>query len=181
MLYMNLTMTGKHVSLTEGMKFTMNKKLDFLNKFLKEDTIVSVTVQVEKGLTISVSVPFNGELIYAKSKDEDFYVALDSVVDKVKRQITTAKDLEKSMRRLHKKHILIPIANETEMKEVKLTDNIVKRKQFELKPMHEEEAILQMEVLGHKQFLFVNAELNDTICLLYTRKDGKYGMIESCA
>ncbi|WP_260857510.1 ribosome hibernation-promoting factor, HPF/YfiA family [Bacillus thuringiensis] len=180
---MNLTMTGKQVSLTEGMKNAMHKKLNFLNKFLREDTTVSITVQVEKGILISVSVPFGGGLIHAKSKEEDFYVALDSVVDKIKRQITNAKNLEKSIRRLNKKqkNTLYPVADSIEKKEAKLTDNIVKRKEFELKPMHEEEAILQMKVLGHNQFLFVNTELNDAICLLYTRKDGKYGMIESCA
>ncbi|MFJ8531220.1 ribosome hibernation-promoting factor, HPF/YfiA family [Bacillus sp. NPDC094106] len=179
---MKLTMIGKHVSLTEGMKDAMHKKLNFLNKFLKGDTIVSITVQVEKKLTISVSAPYNGQFIRAKSEDEDFYVALDDIVDKIKRQITSAKDLEKSMRRLDKmQRKSLYYTDEIDKKEIKITDKIVKRKQFELKPMHEEEAILQMRVLGHKQFLFVNAELNNVICLLYTRTDGNYGIIESCA
>lgn len=163
---------------TEGMKKTIEEKLSFLDKFLKPETNVNVTVFVEKDeQNIEVLFPYNNQLIKHRIKDDDFYVGMDKLVEKLKN--TMSKNHDIMVNKNKKKLGLYPelnIDNDEEYKED--TNKIVKRKCFSMKLMMEEEAILQMQMLGHPTFMFLNADLDFTMCLLYKRKNGTYGIIE---
>lgn len=170
---MQYTMTGRHLKITEGMKDAIEHKLNFLEKFLKSNSIVTVTVNVVSDIEQKVDVLFsvNGEFIKAEATDKDFYTALDEVADRLKTQIVKKRNLEKSVRSINTDHYEPKIQSEN-------LDKIVKRKKFSMKPMSEEEAILQMDLLDHNSFMFMNTEIGEVMCLLYKRKRGGYGIIE---
>lgn len=172
---MQYTLIGRHLKITEGMKDAIKHKLNFLEKFLKSDSIITVTVNVVSDIECKVDVLFalNGEFIKSEAIEKDFYIALDEVADRVKKQVVKKRKLVKTIRNLNTEHCEEKV-NSKEM------NKIVKRKKFSMKPMSEEEAILQMELLGHNSFMFINANLDSVMCLLYKRNGnkGEYGIIE---
>lgn len=173
---MYVQITARNFDLTLGIKEAIYNKIRKLDKFLNPVHRVYVTSEITKyGHKIDVSLLLNGVFVKAEDIDEDLYTAIDFVFDKL------IKKLKKlSRKRLSKSHDSLRYCIETKNEGGTRTMKgvIVKRKKFEMKPMLEEEAILQMEKLGHKAFMFYNAE-KETVCLLYKRNDGNYGMIES--
>ncbi len=176
---MNFIITGRKVDVTDGIRDRIHKRLGKLEKYFKDEPEVRVTLSVSKDRqTIEVTIFSKGVIYRAEETDADLYVAIDKVVDVIERQMRRHKThLEK---KLKKEALDAPyegfeplakdIDEEAEFK-------VVKVKKFAFKPMSVEEAILQMNLLGHTFFVFDNSE-NDAISIVYKRKDGNYALIE---
>lgn len=172
---MRIITSGKNMEVTDALRDTIERKLGKLDKFFRKDTEAQVTLNVEKSRhIIEVTIPFNGILIRAEESTIDMYTSIDKAVDKLERQINKHKTkLEKRYR--GGKIIFDNIKpGENENSE---GPRVVRTKRFAMKPMPVEEAILQMELLGHSFFVFSNGD-TDEVNVIYRRKDGNYGLIE---
>lgn len=173
---MKIIVSGKNIEVTDPLKERAIKKLGKLEKFFDPDTEVNATMSVEKNRHIfEVTILFKGVLLRAEVENDDMYAAIDKSVDILERQIRRnktrlAKKLREGSLRTENYSIQEEIEEEKEFK-------VVRSKKFSPKPMTVEEAILQMNLLGHEFFVFVNAETKDTN-VVYKRKDGNYGLIE---
>lgn len=177
---MVLAIISRDVKLTEGMESALKDRLEFLNKFLKKETKVDVRVTVEKATqTIEVLFPYNNQLIKLEEKSDNFYTTVDLLADKLKNHMSKLHDFKIDQKKSKEVYSFGYNSKEDKPVEKAKTGKIVKRKYFSMKPMSEEEAILQMNLLGHTSFMFCNADLDFLICLMYKRKDGNYGIIES--
>ena len=171
---MKFIISGKNIEVTEGIKAAIEEKLGRLDKYLVDDTIVNVTLSVQKGRQkIEVTIPMKGHIIRAEEGSEDMYVSIDLVEEVIERQLRKYKN--KLVARQQgggnfQKEFLEKEADDQEV-------NIIRTKKFDIKPMYPEDACIQMELLGHNFFAFVNAETDD-ICVVYKRKGGTYGIME---
>jgi putative sigma-54 modulation protein len=179
---MKFIVSGKNIEVTPALKKKIIKKLEKLEKFFKKETEVQVTMGVEKSRhIIEVTIPFNGVVIRAEESTPDMYASIDKVIDIIERQIRKYKT--KLQKRTHG-NVLNPeyFKSKGDERDVRDEDEedefrIVRTKRFAIKPMSLEEAILQMNLLGHEFFVFSNAD-TDQVNVVYKRKDGNYGLIE---
>lgn len=171
---MNVTITGKNMEVTDYLRELTLKKIEKLDKYFPQDTEAQVVMAVEKSRhIIEVTIPYRGGVIRGEEVTGDMYASIDNVIAKLDRQIQKHKTrLSKSLR-YEDAPVQPDYADEREMN----GPEIVRVKRFVMKPMTVEEAMLQIELLGHNFFVFTNAETNQ-INVLYTRKDGNYGLIE---
>ena len=172
---MKVIITGRKIDISAGMRSYTEKKLQKLDKFFDEAADAQVTLSVEKDRqTAELTIYFGGYVFRAEDTTDDMYASIDRAIDLIERQI------RKNKTRLEKKlrggafEALSASAPETEEQEIR----IVKSKKHALKPMSPEEAVLQMNLLGHEFFVFHNDE-TDKIDIVYKRKDGNYGLIEA--
>lgn len=169
-----IKITAKNFKLTDGLRSSIVNKLERFEKLLPNDELIDVILETKAyGQKIEVFFRINNRLIKAESIDNDLYVAIDLVVDKLKRQISKYSG---KLSNNATESIKFAEMNKINDKEERTTPSIVKRKYISKKPMMEEEAILQMELLGHKSFLFFNAD-TDSTAMIYKRNDGNYGII----
>lgn len=175
-IYVNINIRGDKIEITNSIMNYIKEKLVRLEKYFDEPSSIDahVLVRVKNGSSvIEVTIPTKKYTLRAEEKNADLYAAIDLVIDVLERQI------RKNKTKLNKRRNEEPIvfasfeSDEEEGEEV-----IVKRKDITSKPMSEEEAILQMDLLGHDFFLFKNAD-EECISLIYKRKDGNYGIINS--
>lgn len=173
---MKFIITGKKIEVTDCIKDKIYKKLGRLEKFFKDEPQVKVTVSAVKDRhTIEVTIFSKGVIYRAEETDTDLYVCIDRIVDIIERQMRKHKThLEK---KLKKEAFDAPYENSSLTVTEEEDYKVVKVKKFAFKPMDVEEAILQMNMLGHEFFVFNNADGGD-ICVVYKRKDGNYGLIE---
>ncbi|MDF2546598.1 MAG: ribosomal subunit interface protein [Anaerosolibacter sp.] len=173
---MRVRVSGRNLAVTDALKDTINNKLEKFGKYFKEDTEAQATLSVEKNRQIfEITIPINGSILRAEESTEDMYASVDKAIDKLNRQI------EKYKTKLEKKYKghdtirfeYIPDVTPGEKSEAK----IVRTKRFSVKPMDPEEAVLQMELLGHNFFVFTNGDTEE-LNVVYKRKDGDYGLIE---
>ena len=171
---MNVTITGKNMEVTDYLRELALKKIEKLDKYFPQDTEAQVVMSVEKSRhIIEVTIPYRGGVIRGEEVTGDMYASIDNVVAKLDRQIQKHKTrLSKSLR-YDDAPAQADYADERESN----GPEIVRVKRFVMKPMTVEEAMLQIELLGHNFFVFTNAE-TEQINVLYTRKDGNYGLIE---
>lgn len=174
---MKLNISGKNMEVTDALRDITLKKMKKLEKYFKEDVEGNITFSVEKNRQIiEVTIPFSGAILRCEESTDDMYTSIDKAIDVLERQIRKHKTkLQKRI--LNGKTIrfenIVPLPKEEEEKEPK----IVKTKKFAMKPMDVEEAVLQMELLRHNFFMFMNAD-TDEVNVVYKRKDGNYGLIE---
>lgn len=173
---MRITITGRNIELTEGLKAAVEEELSKLEKFFAPDTDVFVTLSVEKERQkIEVTIPIKGHVIRSEQSSNDMYVSIDLVEEVIERQLRKYKTKiigkHKDGGNLRKE--FIEKENEGEEEEVK----IIRTKQFGMKPMFPEDACVQMELLGHSFFVFRNAD-TDEVNVVYKRKGNTYGLIE---
>ena len=172
---MKVIITGRKIDISAGMRSYTEKKLQKLDKFFDEAADAQVTLSVEKDRqTAELTIYFGGYVFRAEDTTDDMYTSIDRAIDLIERQIRKNKTrLEKKLRG---GAFDAPSASapETEEQEIR----IVKSKKHALKPMSPEEAVLQMNLLGHEFFVFHNDE-TDKIDIVYKRKDGNYGLIEA--
>jgi len=176
---MNFIITGRKVDVTPGLRERIHKRLGKLEKYFKDDPEIRVTLSVSKDRhTIEVTIFSKGVIYRAEETDADMYAAIDQVVDVIERQMRRHKThLEKKLKKeAFDVPYISPSSDEAEVDE-ETEFKVVKVKKFAFKPMSVEEAILQMNLLGHEFFVFDNAE-NDAISIVYKRKDGNYALIE---
>ncbi|WP_121616739.1 ribosome hibernation-promoting factor, HPF/YfiA family [Virgibacillus halodenitrificans] len=177
MVQMNIR--GENIEVTNALHDYSQKKLDKLERYFDEPlTNVNVNLKIYKvGQKAEVTIPIMGTVLRAEETNQDLYAAIDVVVDKLERQIHKYKTrLNRKNRHPPKMSVnntFIP-TNEEDDDEIV----IVRKKRFELKPMNAEEAVLQMEMLGHGFFVFFNGDTEQTN-IVYKRKNGKYGLIEA--
>ena len=172
---MRYTISGKNINITPGLKDAAESKLGKLERYFSPDTEVQVTLSVEKGRQkIEVTIPVKGSIIRAEQDSNDMYVSVDLVEEIIERQIKKYKTkiVDKKQSALAFSEAFLQ--EEAEQEE---TVNIVKTKRFAMKPMDAEEACVQMELLGHNFFMFLNADTNE-VNVVYKRKGNSYGLIE---
>jgi len=175
---MNFIVSGKNIDITEALRSTIIKKLGKLDKFFNPDTDAYVTMSVEKNRHIvEVTIPFNGVVLRAEEASDDMYISIDEVIDVLEGQIRRNKTRLK--KKLYNGAIKAEYFAQIEAQkdEEEHEFKVVRSKKFAIKPMTLDEAILQMNLLGHQFFVFSSAE-TDEVNVVYRRKDGNYGLIE---
>ena len=173
---MKFTFNGRKLELSEEFKAYAEKKLSKLDKFFNRDAEAVVLCRLERGrFTSEVTVRSANLFFRAQNTANDLYATIDAVEDMIERQIR--KNKTKLEKRLREGAFTEPAAEPQEPEED--TYDIVRRKRFHVAPMDVEEAILQMNMLGHQFYAFLNADDNDRYCVVYRRNDGGYGLIET--
>lgn len=175
---MKLNFAGKNVEVTQALRDVTEKKFGKLDKYFQKDIVGNVTFSTEKNRKIiEVTINLPGTILRAEESSDDMYASIDKTVDILERQIRKYKT------RLQKRYQnnetirfenVLPLSNGDDVGE---KSQVVRRKKFNLKPMSVDEAILQMELLRHNFFVFIDAETSD-IAIVYKRKDGNYGLIQ---
>ena len=170
---MNITVVGRKCTPRDSFKERADKKLAKLDKFFGDEAAAKVTATVEKKYqTVEVTVENNGMFFRAQAKAENMNDALDECVDLLIRQIRKNRTkLEKRFR----EGSIAELASSEDVEEETQYD-VVRTKVIPLKPQSVEEAILQMNMLGHKFYMFRNSADN-SVALVYCREDGGYGLI----
>ena len=169
---MKITVVGRQMNVYEDMKALIEKKLSKLDKFFAAEPDATVTLSckhIDRNIEITISAA--GTLFRSEVRGDSFRDALDDAVSNIERQIRKNKTrLAKRLRET------IPedefFAPEDEDQEV-----IIRTKEFSIKPMSVEEAILQMNLLGHSFFVFREDDGSGRVCVVYARRDGDYGLI----
>ena len=177
---MELKIRGDKIKITKSMKDYIEDKLSKLDKYLEKSNDVSANVMVKvRGheQKVEITIPLKSFILRSEETQEDFYAAVDKTIDKLERQI------RKNKTRLMTKHEKASFdfnfeSIDIDKKEEKEQKKVVKRKAIEIKPMSEEDAILQMELLGHEFFMYKDSETME-VAVVYKRKDGNYGVLES--
>ena len=177
---MEIYVRGDNIKVTKAIQDYAQEKLGKIEKYLGDSNNVRATVMVNvKGhrQKVEVTIPLKTVILRAEETREDLYAAIDVVVDKLERQIRKNKTKlqSKKMKEIFSRDFMF---ESIEKDEEENEDKIVKRKKVEVKPMSEEEAILQMELLEHQFYIFKDSE-TDKVAVVYKRKEGNYGIIES--
>jgi putative sigma-54 modulation protein len=174
---MNIKITGKNFDVTDALKERVNKKLGKLEKFFKPGTEAQVTMSMQRSrYIIEVTIITGGITLRAEVTEDDMYACIDKARDILERQIR--KNKTRLAKRLYEGVLEQPDAfRKTIDVEEETEFRVVRTKRFAVKPMPVEEAILQMNLLGHEFFVFSNAETNQ-VNVVYKRKDGNYVLIE---
>ncbi len=175
---MKTIIRGKNIELTDGIETKINKKLASLDKYfiMGENVEAKVLIRVYPiGQKIEVTIPTEYVLLRAEVVDEDLYNAIDLVVDKLEGQIRKYKT--RLSRKSKDNKLAFNTATLAEIEDSE-EDVIVKTKTITPKPMDLEEAIMQMELIGHSFFVYKDIE-TDLISVVYKRNDGAYGLIET--
>lgn len=184
---MRYIIRGHNLEVTDALREFVERKLARLEKYFENvsDTGAHVVLTVVKDQhRVEVTIPFPGVIVRAEESSEDMYASVDLVVEKLERQIHKYKTrINRKMRQDagfrngYKGQLKEQEAAPTVILDEEEKSDLVRTKRFYFKPMDVEEAILQMEMLGHSFFVFTNAVSNE-VNVIYKRKDGKYGLIE---
>ena len=176
---MKINVRGKNIEVTPALIEYAEKRLSKLDKHFDDKTDVQVVLSVTReDHIVEVTVNLNGLMLRAEESTGDMYASIDMVVEKLERQIKKYKTRmnrslrQRGLRMMSEKHAALE-AEERSGEEPR----IVRTKRFTLKPMTVEEAILQMDLLGHNFFVFSSAE-SEAVNVIYRRRDGHYGLIE---
>ncbi|GIN64045.1 ribosome hibernation promotion factor [Robertmurraya siralis] len=183
---MNFNVRGENIEVTPAIREYVEKKIAKLERYFTETPEANVHVNLktynDKKSKVEVTIPMQSLVLRAEEIHDDMYAAIDLITDKLERQIRKHKT--KVNRKFREKGGVNTLfasfeepdapAAEEEQEELE----VVRQKSFDLKPMDSEEAILQMNMLGHNFYVFTNAETNLTN-VVYKRKDGRYGLIEA--
>lgn len=172
---MKIIFSGKNIEISDAVKEHTEKKLGKLDKFFQAEPEGYVKMENAKNrqiIEVTINLP-NNTIIRAEEEGQDLYSALDRAVDVLERQIRKNKT---KLQKKYKNNDTIRFDNIVE-EQPEEEAKVVKKKRFTVKPMSTDEAILQMELLRHNFFVYVNAETEE-VEIVYQRKDGNYGLIE---
>lgn len=170
---MKITIYGKQMTVRESLKATVEKKLHKFDKFFGDETDAFVTCKTRKGVkVIEITVNYGGTTFRSEEESDTFVTALDRAIEGLERQIRKNKTrLEKTVKRG-----AFVITEDDDDEYLEEEEFEIRVKTFPFKPMTAEEAILQMNLLGHAFYAFIDADTGDT-CVVYKRKEGSYGLI----
>jgi len=179
---MNYHIRGENIEVTPAIRQYAEKKISRLERYFNEapnaNVHVNLKVYQDKTSKVEVTIPLPELVLRAEERNQDMYAAIDLIVDKLERQIRKHKTkVNRKLREQGSTKELFSV-NEEPNAEEESELQIVRTKQFSLKPMDSEEAVLQMNLLGHNFFIYTDADTNATN-IVYRRKDGKYGLIET--
>lgn len=172
---MKTVVTGRKVNLRDSFKTLVEKKLSKFDKMFDKNAIANVTVTIEKNRhTVEITINHNGSFYRAEHTSLDMNESLDRVINALSSQFRKNKTkLEKKLRKdILEDYFPIEEANIEDEKEY----DIVRKKRFPVKPMGVDEAILEMNMIGHKFYMFRNEDTNE-VNVVYIRNDGKYGLL----
>ena len=175
---MRYNIRGEKVEITPSIRSYIEDKIGKLDKYFENPSIIDANVVIKvrgKEQKIEITIPAVHYTLRSEESHDDLYAAIDLTVDKLERQIRKNKTKINSK---IKKNIIQNFEMDLEDSFEDDNSKILKRKKVDMKPMDEEEAVLQMNMLGHSFFVFKNADTN-SICVLYLRNDGNYGIIET--
>ena len=177
---MRLQVKGRNLDVTDSIRSYAEQKLKKLDKQLNEATEVELELAVEKNPSIAANqiaeatVWTKGPTLRAREASEDMRASIDQLTEKLVRQVRHYRD-KRSFRGTRNP---VPLdEGAPALQDDQVSQQIVKTKQFPVKPMTPDEAVLQLELIGHDFFAFKNAE-TDAVNVVYRRKDGGYGLIE---
>ena len=174
---MKFIISGRNIDIPDGLRSAGEDKLGKLEKFFTDDTEIHVTLSVEKERQkIEVTIPVKGNIIRSEQVSNDMYVSIDLVEEIIERQLRKyrKKIIDKKQNAGTFQQAFIEKDFEDEnTNEIK----IIRTKKFGFKPMYPEDACVQMELLGHNFFVFLNAETEE-VNVVYKRKGNTYGLIE---
>lgn len=175
---MRYNIRGEKVKITPSISGYIKEKIGKLDKYFENPDVIDANVVIKvrgKEQKIEITIPAMHYTLRSEESHDDLYAAIDLTVDKLERQIRKNKT---KINARNKKNIIqnfeLDLEDSLEDDDLK----VLKRKKIEMKPMDEEEALLQMQMLGHSFFVFKNVD-TDCVCVLYERKDGNYGIIET--
>ncbi len=170
---MEVLVRGNKIDITDAMKEYVKEKLSKLDKYTLDATTATVLVKIRNySQKVEVTIPLKTLMLRAEDESQDFYSAVDLVVNKLERQIRKNKSKLKKREKSGIKEFNIDDITDNSEDEV-----VVKRKKIDIKPMNLDEAILQMELLGHNFYMYKDSDIG-RIALVYKRNDGGYGVIE---
>ena len=176
---MRFIITGRNIVVTDSLRTAVEEKLGKLDRFFASETEVHVTLSVQKERQkIEVTIPVKGHIIRSEQESDDMYVSIDLVEEVIERQLKKYKN-----KIIDKKQNQAAFAKEFVEEEpeddVEQTGDIeiIRTKHFGIKPMYPEDACIQMELLGHSFYVFLNAETYE-VNVVYKRKGNTYGLIE---
>ena len=172
---MKFVIIGKGINVTEALEEKVKEKLGKLEKYFTADTEIHVTLSVEKEVQkIEVTIPVKGNIIRTEQESSDMYVSIDLVEEVIERQLRKYKN------KMVAKHQAEGLSKTFLEEDIDSEDDelkIIRTKRFGIKPMFPEDACMQMELLGHSFFVFLNAQ-TDEVNVVYKRKNDTYGLIE---
>lgn len=189
---MQLTVHGRNIEVTDWVRQYVEKKVDRLERYLPQAMEVraeltqSPTRAAADRYTAQITVWANGQILRAEESTSDLFASIDATVDKMAKQVQRFKGRKFDSRRrasvAASQEVELALSNAAEdgSEATDTIGHIIRRKQFMLEPMNEEEALAQMELLGHDFYLFLNPDLN-TVNVIYRRKDGNYGLLQPTA
>ena len=164
---MKITISGKNIDVTEGLRAAVQDKLGKLERYFTPDTEVIVTLSVEKERQkIEVTIPVKGNIIRSEQVSNDMYVSIDLVEEVIERQL-----------RKYKTKIVDKKQEGGNFQKAYIENDYMEDEEIRMKPMFPEDACVQMELLGHNFYVFRNAE-TDEVNVVYKRKGNTYGLIE---
>ena len=176
---MELVIHGDKIKITKAMKDYLAEKLSRLDKYLENSDNIHANIIVKvngRDQTVEITIPLKSFILRSEETQDDFYAAVDKTIDRLERQIR--KNKTKLMSKKLKPSYDFNFATIEVEEEQEEDKKVLKRKTVEVKPMNEEEAILQMELLGHEFYMFKDADTGKP-AVIYKRKDENYGIIES--
>lgn len=173
---MKVTVIAKNIELTQALKEIVQKKISKLEKYFEVEVEAKATLSVQKNRQIiEVTIPFSGAILRCEESTDDMYKSIDLVEDKLERQIRKQKT---RLSRRKNASLRFATINESGSDSVEEDyGSLVRVKKFGVKPMNSEEAILQMDLLGHNFFVYQDSE-SSKVNVIYKRKDGNYGLLE---
>jgi len=175
---MKITTQGNGIKIGQRLEGKIIGKMNKFDKYFGDEGSFNVRIRPEGNLMgVEVTLKLNDKILRAEARDEEILTAVDKTVDKLESQIRRQKT-----KLLKKKkdypQIVSYLEEETDFDyEVERDNQIIRRKTFTLRPMTSEDAILQMEMLGHNFLVYLDSD-TDSVCVVYRRKDGNYGLLE---
>jgi len=177
---LQVQVVGRNLEITEALRQYVEKKLSRFDRYFYRPLQAQVRLRVEKGRHIcEVTIPLDGLILRGEESSEDLYASIDQVLDKLERQIHKHKTrINRKNRRENRlrEAAAAPVIREEVEPSPEERWEVVREKTFPAKPMDVEEAILQMNLLGHDFFVFRDADTNE-VHVVYRRKEGGYGLI----
>lgn len=178
---MQVIITAKNMEITERLREYVEKKIGKLDRYLPNIDEAHVELSVQKAKSaqhrqvVQITLRSSGTILRAEERSDDIFASIDAVLNKIYRQIARYKGKRYERGRAPGEELPIPL-EELEA-ETEGTKRIVRVKRFPMRPMDPNEAIEQMELLGHDFFVFFNAEAEE-VNVVYRRKDGDYGLLQ---
>ncbi|MCZ2257678.1 ribosome hibernation-promoting factor, HPF/YfiA family [Sporosarcina sp. G11-34] len=186
---LNFNIRGENIEVTPAIREHVEKKIEKLERYFTEGANATANVNMkvynDKQTKVEVTIPMKNLTLRAEERHTDLYAAVDLIVDKLERQIRKYKT--RVNRKYREREGVAAFFESVNKANSQANDyaseedqefSVVRTKRFDLKPMDEEEAILQMNMLGHAFFVYTDAESDETN-IVYKRKDGQYGLIET--
>jgi putative sigma-54 modulation protein len=172
---MLVTVTGKNVEVTNALKEYAEKKVAKIGKFFEKSPVgAKVTLSTERNKhVVDITVQVNGILLRGEERTGDMYASIDRAIEKIERQVHKFKT--RINRRLREENQVV--VTSTPQSEEAAAPVIKRTKRFAIKPMSVEEAVMQMDLLGHDFYVFSNSDTEE-VNVVYRRKDGNFGLIE---